>query len=183
MSNKNTIEPKDWHKPEYAPKSGDGKSEKVENHTTVVEDNHNTIIEISCAQEVRFEVPEPEIFDSGSTITMSKGDANMTNVRKVERNVVMSTNAGQKNLDHEGNWKEWGQTYLDPTALTNIVSVSDAIKKGFRVLFDSNKANCFFVISPKDGHVIKFPMKKGLYVRDDGEEVEDVNWTSIEGYT
>ena len=55
----------------------------------------------------------------------------------------MLTNAGTKGLDCEGDWKEWGQTYLDPTALTNIVSVSDAVKKGFRVLFDSEKANCF----------------------------------------
>ena len=107
----------------------------------------------------------------------------MSNIQKVEKNVVMSTNAGQKSLDREGEWKEWGQAYLDPTVLTNIVSVSDAVRKGFRVLFDSNKANCFFVTNPKDGSVIRFPMKKGLYIRDDTKVVTDVNWTSIEGFT
>ena len=67
----------------------------------------------------------------------------MTNVRKVDRDVIMSTNAGQKGLERKGDWKEWGQTYLEPIALTNIVSISDTIKKGFRVLFDSDKENCF----------------------------------------
>ena len=61
--------------------------------------------------------------------------------------------------------------------------MSDAVKKGFRVIFDSKKENCFFVISPKDGNVIRFPMKKGLYVRDDSEQPVDCHWTSIEGFT
>ena len=39
----------------------------------------------------------------------------------------------------------------------------------------------FFVISPKDGKVIRFPMRKGLYVRD--EQPVDCHWTSIEGFT
>ena len=182
---KDKIAHKDWYKPEFAPKAGDGKSEKVENHTCIAEDSRDTIIETSCAQKVRFDdnIPEPEIFDSGSTITMSKCGGKMSNIRRVEKNVVMLTNAGQKSLDREGDWKEWGQAYLDPTALTNIVSVLDAVRKGFRVLFDSSKANCFFVTNPKDGSVIKFPMKKGLYIRDDTKEVTDVNWTSIEGFT
>ena len=148
-----------------------------------MEENHNTIVEISCAQKIFVKEPPEEIFDSGSTITLSKSDEDMSNVRKVEQNVIMSTNAGTKGLDREGDWKEWGQTYLDPTALTNIVSVSDAVRKGFCVLFDSDKANCFFVINPKDGKVIKFPMQKGLYVRNDNQDIEDCNWTSIEGFT
>ena len=63
------------------------------------------------------------------------------------------------------------------------MSISDTIKKGFRVLFDSNEKNCFFVISRKDGKVIRFPVKKGLYVRDDEEQRVNCNWTSVEGFT
>ena len=101
---KDKIAHKDWHKPEFAPKAGDGKSEKVENHTCITESGRDTVIETSCAQKVRFDnnTPEPEIFDSGSTITMSKCGGKMSNIRRVEKNVVMSTNAGQKSLDRKG---------------------------------------------------------------------------------
>ena len=64
----------------------------------------------------------------------------------------------------------------------NIVSVSDAVNKGFRVLFDSEKENCFYVIDQKSGKVIRFPHKKGLYVRND-DPVELSYVTSVKGFT
>ena len=72
--------------------------------------------------------------------------------------------------------------YLCETALTNIVSVSDAVRKGFRVLFDSEKENCFYVIDKKTGKVIRFPHKEGLYVRNDAP-IEASHVTSVEGFT
>ena len=96
----------------------------------------------------------------------------------------MSTNAGNKRLEREGKWKEWGKSFLDPLALTNIISISDAVRKGFRVLFDSKKENCFYVINPRDEKVIRFPMKKGLYVRESDEMTKkETHWTSVEGFT
>ena len=79
---KDKIAHKDWYRPEYALKSGDGKLEKVKNHTCISKDSHNTIIETSCAQKVKFDdrISKPEIFDSGSTITMSKCDERMSNI-------------------------------------------------------------------------------------------------------
>lgn len=71
--------------------------------------------------------------------------------------------------------------YLDPTALTDIVSISDAAQKGFRVIFDSSKENCFYVMSPKGEKVIRFPMKRSLYVRDNSQEPVECFWTSVEG--
>lgn len=80
----------------------------------------------------------------------------MKNVREVKGSVVMSTNAGNKRLEREGKWKEGGKSFLDPLVLTNIISISDAVRKGFRGLFDSKKENCFYVINPRDEKVIRF---------------------------
>ena len=85
---------------------------------------------------------------------LSKCKDEMQNIRDVEGNFIMSTNAGEKELDKEGDWKEWGKAYLDETALTNIVSISYMVKKGFHVVFDSDKENCFYVIEPKNDKVI-----------------------------
>ena len=76
----------------------------------------------------------------------------------------MSTNNGNKGLEDISNWKEWGQLYLCESTLTDIVLVSDAVEKGFRVIFDSSVENCFYVINQKDGSSIRFPINKGLYM-------------------
>ena len=64
----------------------------------------------------------------------------------------------------------WGKHYLNPPGTTNVVSVSDAVVKGYRVLFDSDVENYFYVKDKKSRKVIRFPCQGGLYVRDDGEE-------------
>ena len=65
-----------------------------------------------------------EILDSGSTITVAKNKTEFKDLNPCEKNVIMATNAGSEKINHEGKWKEWGQTYLVPNAITNIVSVS-----------------------------------------------------------
>ena len=88
----------------------------------------------------------------------------------------MSTNNGNKDLCEEGDWKEWGSTYVRKTALMDIVSVSDAVNKGFRVLFDSDRENCFYVVDKTNGQIIRFPHSEGLYVRDNKKPRLIVVW-------
>ena len=96
----------------------------------------------------------------------------------------MSTNNGDKDLCEEGDWKEWGNAYICESALMNIVSVSDAVKKGFRVHFDSDLENCFNVINKTNGRIIGFLHSEGLYVRDNKKTPTDYSMaTSIEGFT
>ena len=137
-------------------------------------------MEFSGAQCVIKKEKSQEIFDSGSTVTLLTRRDEMDDLEEVQ-GVIMSTNAGNKGLGEIGNWKEWGQSYLCELALTSIVSVSDAVEKGFRVIFHSNVENCFYVINPKDGSTIRFPVCKGLYVRDNTPV--DCHFTFIEGYT
>ena len=171
---KDKTAPKDWYKPEHAPKPEETKAES----------SGFTTVEFSGAQRVTMRTEPDEILDSGSTITLGRSKEEMKNVRDVKGSVVMSTNAGNKRLEREGEWREWGKSFLDPSALTNIISISDAVRKGFRVLFDSKKENCFYVVDPHDGKVIRFPMRKGLYVRDSEEsKMKETHWTSVEGFT
>ena len=95
----------------------------------------------------------------------------------------MSTNAGEERIDEEGEWKERGQSYVCPTALTDIVSISDVVKKGFRVCFDLDIKNTFYVYK-KDAE-IRFPYdEKGLYKRsDEGSADYRVLATEVEGFT
>ena len=59
-------------------------------------------MEFSGAQRVKVIDPSEECLDSGSTITLSKRKDEMENVRDVEGNVIMLTNAGENGLDKEG---------------------------------------------------------------------------------
>ena len=70
----------------------------------------------------------------------------MKRIKPVGNHVVMATNAGDRKLHEKGDWKEWGQTYLCKGAVANIVSVPDAIEKGFGVVFDLARENAFYVI-------------------------------------
>ena len=63
-------------------------------------------MEFSGAQRVRVVDPELEILDSGSTVTLCTRKDEMEDLRDVKGNVIMSTNAGEKGLDQEGDWKE-----------------------------------------------------------------------------
>ena len=70
--------------------------------------------------------------------------------------------------------------------ITNIVSTSGIIVKGYGVTMDSVRENCFFVIDKKNG-TIKFTYdKRGLYVRSDEPLVDCCKYyfnISVEGFT
>ena len=83
---------------------------------------------------------DKEILDSGSTITLCTDEKEMKNVRKGSK-IVMVTNSGKSKINKEGEWKEWGKSYLHPPGTTNVVSVSDAVVKGYRVLFNLDVEN------------------------------------------
>ena len=94
---KDKVAPKDWFKPEFANRSGDKGETKVESSHTC------TTVEFSGAQRIRVDVePSEEILDSGSTVTLGRCETKMKNVHDVSRNVIMSTNAGENELDREG---------------------------------------------------------------------------------
>ena len=84
----------------------------------------------------------------------------------------MTTNGRNKVILEEGDSHYYGQAVLDKSTMTNIVSMSNAIKKGFRIFFDSSKENCFYVIDWKERNIHYPYHKKGLYVQEVGTHVD-----------
>ena len=77
----------------------------------------------------------------------------------------MTTTMREEKIRKEGQWKECGSSYLCPNTITNTVSTSDAIYKGYHVVFDLAKENCFYV-TDRNNRAICFPcLSRGLYVR------------------
>ena len=209
---KDTLPVKEWHNPGMAPMylvKRDAEKEKGQSHATA--DNHtatvtfqdevededfNTALEFMDFHQVvekvhatHGDVAHDEILDSGSTITLSKDKSAFVDLEKVRDNVIMRTNIGSKPILEEGKWKNWGKSYHVPSAITNIVSMSDAIRKGYRIVMDSDRSNCFYVID-KNGMTVKFPCVNDLYVCSPDKPV---NWralrseinmsTDVEGFT
>ena len=64
--------------------------------------------------------------------------------------------------------------------MMNIVSVSDAVSKGFHVFFDSQMDNAFYV-TDEENRTVRFPCNEsGLYVK---ERTFSCYVNTIEGYT
>ena len=106
------------------------------------------------------------MIDSGSTVTLGKDRELFTDVQNLEKNVKMNTNGGSAGIDKEGCWRGYGRAYYMPEAMMNIVSLSDAIEKGFSVYMDSEKDNAFYV-TDSERRTVRFPCNdQGLYMNE-----------------
>ena len=99
----------------------------------------------------------------------------------------MCLNGVDINITQQGTWPEIGQAYLDGKSITNIVSQSEAIKRGYHVTFDSEIENAF-VIKDRQKRVTRYLVdERGIYVREALPPVDcHVSYflaTSVEGYT
>ena len=113
---------------------------------------------------------DPEvILDSGSLISLVKGKALLVDevVLNCKNPISMETNAGNKNVYEEGEVIDYGTSFFDESALTNIFGLSDMVKKGHKVFINNDIRNTFIVTNKKSGRVSKFPCDvHGLYVRE-----------------
>ena len=115
---------------------------------------------------------QEEILDSGSTVSLMKDREKVVDIQKRKVNVLMSTNAGSKVVDKEATRKGYGKVLFDPEAMTNLRSLSEVVKRGYRVQMDTDLENSFLVTSP-EGEEIKFQCdKRGLYVLAPVNQVE-----------
>ena len=79
------------------------------------------------------------ILNSGSTITLAKNTNLLSDIKNCD--ITMCSNGWSRQIKEEGHWPGIGQTYLENEALTNIVSISEAVKRGYHVKFDSHVEN------------------------------------------
>ena len=102
---------------------------------------------------------EPEILlDSGSTISLFKDSTFLKDVWQAQSRLVMETNARRKIISEKGHVDRFGEVWFDKHAISNIFSLSDVVKKGFRVVYDSEIGD-EFIVHLRDKRTISFPLK------------------------
>jgi hypothetical protein len=101
------------------------------------------------------------LIDSGSVMDTFMNPDFVTDIHISKKPLLMSTNAGSKRINLEGNVMSYGKVYYDPDQLANIFGLASAIKK-YRVTYDSDKEDAF-LMHTKDG-IVKFERTpEGLY--------------------
>ena len=90
-----------------------------------------------------------------------------------DNKLVMETNAGSKIIQEKGSIPGYGDVWYDADAVSNLFSLSDMVKRGMRVVYDSQKGN-EFIVWTKDQRKIKFPVdERGLYVKEKYKELQE----------
>ena len=125
--------------------------------------------------EEESEEPIEMMLDSGSTVTLGKDKELFTSISDLDRKVRMKTNAGSKHINQQGCWRGYGHAYYMPSAMTNIVSLSDAVEKGFTVFMDTALDNAFYV-TDSQRRTIRFPCnEEGLYTNETGRTFKSLD--------
>lgn len=107
------------------------------------------------------------LLDTGSTISLFKDKSHMKNVHKSQGIMELSTNAGSRLIDEEGQLDIFGNELDNPAvkfcgdAIANIYSLKD-LKNQCRVTYDS-EAEDAFLAHTKSGIVRFFGNEMGLY--------------------
>ena len=96
------------------------------------------------------------IADTASTEHTACNSDLCTDVRRSKHPINMSTNAGEQRLDLEGTWPTLGTPKLNPTGITNVVSIPRLILDGFRVQMDSDIEHCINVWYEGETEPVKF---------------------------
>ena len=100
------------------------------------------------------------ILDSGSTLHTFANPDFLTDIRPAEKSTRMATNGGIKKLSVEGDVHGFDTVWFDATTLANIFSL-ELLRKKYRVTYDSDVANTFFVHTDKG--ILEFQGEDGLY--------------------
>ena len=95
---------------------------------------------------------DPEvILDSNLNISLVKSKSLLVDevVWKCENQIIMETNAGDTDVYEEVDVIDYGTSFFDETALTNIFGTSNMVRKVHKVYIDTNVENTFIVTNEK----------------------------------
>ena len=91
------------------------------------------------------------ILDSGSTLNTFANPNMVSRIRPSKKTCSMATNGGHKKMKVVADLMDFGQVWFDASNLANILSLH-TLRKQYRVTYDSDKANSFF-IHTDDGEI------------------------------
>ena len=112
------------------------------------------------------------LLDNQSTVILFYNAFFLQNIRKVDKELHLYTNAGISTINEVGGLPGFWTVWLHRDVIGNILSLHAVKSKGFQV--DHNSANeDTFVITKKDGPTRKFtPSPNGLYYIDTVDEFQ-----------
>jgi hypothetical protein len=104
------------------------------------------------------------LLDNQSTIDIFCNKNLLSKIHQVNDEMSIETNGGILSTNMKGFLQNYGEVWYHPNAITNILSLNN-IKNKYRVTYDSEKDNIFFVHKPDA--IIKFQESdNGLFFHD-----------------
>ena len=100
------------------------------------------------------------ILDNGSTVCSMTNGEMLENIRLSKNPILMSTNAGSREINLEADLYGFGTVYYDEGQMANILGFAPMVDRGYRIQYDSNIGDKFIVTAP-DGEQTTFTRTPG----------------------
>jgi hypothetical protein len=121
------------------------------------------------------------LLDSQSTIDLACNPKLLTDIHQVERCLTIRCNAGKRTTNLRGTMPGYGDMWLYPHGIANILSLSQ-VKEKFRVTFNSAADNALHVHKPEKTIIFKEASRRLYYFdTDDQQEYAEVLVTTVAG--
>ena len=114
------------------------------------------------------------LLDNQSTVDVFSNKNLLRNIREHAHTMNIHCNAGTTRTNLVGELVGYGTVWYNPKGIANILSLARVRERGYRVTFDSDDENSFY-LHKKDGTVRVFTQSdKGLYYLDTREGEDNV---------
>jgi hypothetical protein len=111
------------------------------------------------------------LLDNQSTINIFTNSSLLKNLRKSPTPLKIFSSGGTTDTNIIWDLPRYGQVWYHPLGIANILSLSNLIKKGYKITYSSSDSNTFNVTKP-DGTIRVFKQSDtGLFFLDTKQDV------------
>ena len=108
------------------------------------------------------------LLDNQFTVDVFNNASVLKNIRELSTTMNIHCNAGIASTNQVGDLPGYGTVWYHPNGITNILSLSRVIEKGYHVTFDSKDGDNKFIVNKSDGSAPRIFTQSdtGLYYTD-----------------
>ena len=127
-----------------------------------------------------FELFDEMILDTGASHTTVCNPKMVHDIRPAIYPLDMATNVGERMIKHDAILDRYPiRVYFDDQGRANVLSMSEMIKRGYRITFDSDDENAF-IVHCGGGKQMRFVNRKDIYIYEDPNDIgNEATWTSL----